>query len=343
MATFKYDAYTFSPVPQIGVQDSVNRIGDNGMGPGNRERTVTAKGILLGSNLNEVETKIDALKAAMAAHGKTLYWNDGTTTRINTIAQPVSVSFPEQWGQYDAEYTVTFKYFPLGETHYSPFAVSIGSYSFSPIPSLTRSYTVRRQGDNGTQQTTKVSVTLTGFLDKGSQSANETEWQLLRAQLVDDNTLSYGSISQTVKIGSYSAAPTFSGRLIYSVEVSYNVDLGTGGLGAGVLEMQSTRNIQSSQRVAINRTPFVNNATLQLVGGNEQMISANGSIVAQTIAQARTAAATEIDAQFPASASRAEMTRQITENAQEKRVDWSVQMVYPTPILTGGVYGDLTI
>lgn len=339
-ASLKYGDYVFSPIPQIGIKDNPNRLGEDGMGVANNERIVTLRGTLFGANLNAVQTKVAALQAAVYLEGKTLLWNDGTTTRINKTAQPMDLSFPEEWGQYEANYTLSFKYYPLGETHWAPFAVTLGGYTFSPIPVMGKEYNPQKDEETGEITSTKVDLSLNGIIDKGSLSANTAEWNLMKAALVDGAVLTYGGIAQTVRIGKYNFPATLgNGRLAYSLSFDYD----EGVSGDGVIKKSVSRQISSSQRVAVNKEPFVNGATLQLVGGNEQIVTTNGFVVASTIAAARTAALVEIDAQLPTTPDSVIKENQITEKISAKRVEWSVTKVYPTPYFTGGVYKDLTI
>src|SRR5581483_8308802 len=138
VATIRYGSYTFSPVPQYGIRDSIKRIGETALGNGNRERQVSFKGKLYGVNFNDVQTQVWNLEAALALDGQTLYLHDGTAVRINEIAKPDGIEIPEDWGQYEVDYTVRFKYLPLGNSHYDPVSVNYNGYVFSPIPALGR-------------------------------------------------------------------------------------------------------------------------------------------------------------------------------------------------------------
>lgn len=340
MATLKYGSYTFDPIPQIGVKDTPNRLGEDGMGVANNERTVTLRGYLFGANLNEVETKIAALTAAYYKEGQTLYWNDGSSTRINNTAQPMDIDIPADWRQYEVRYTITFRYYPLGETHWAPFAVTLGTYTFNPIPVMGKEYEPQKDENTDEASSTKVNVALNGIIDKGSLAANVAEWNLMKAQLYDGVLLTYGGIAQTMRIGRYQFPATLgNGRLAYSLSFDYD----DGVAGDGVIKKAVRREITSSQRIAVNRTPFVNGAKLQKVGGNEQLISTTGYVIGTTIALARTAAEALIDEQFPVDADSVITENRITEIISAMRVEWSVSKIYPTPVLTGGVYRDLTI
>ncbi len=337
VATVKYGTYTFATVPQIGIRDNKKLLGASTFGNGNIERSITLKGKLIGVDFNSVQTKIWALQAAFAKAGQALYIHDGTSIRINNeIVQPVSVEIPEDWHQYEAEFTIRLNYFPLTDTHYNPITVSYGSYTFSPIPAMGREYTVNRNSEYASRDSTKVGITLQGFIDKGSVSANFTEWNALVAALASDGLLTYGPFVQSVRVNKASYDPDVTDRrLSYNLGFDYDEGVGVDG----VKKMTSTRSIVNQERVAIHHIPFVDDAVIQRIGRAGAQITANGSVVADTIANARTAAAAEIASQFPSASGSVETQRNITEDIDGKRVEWSVNRFYPIPALTGGVYG----
>jgi len=341
VAQLKYGTYVFSPVPQVGVRSNYNRLGESGMGPANRERVVSIRGRVYGNNLNEVQTAMAQLEAIFAKGNQTLYWYDGVTVRINQTAQPISLDWDEEWGEYDLGYKASFKYIPLGETHNDLYSASYGGYTFHPIPVLSREFTVQRESPESDRDSTKVQLALTGFIDKGSLSANLTEFNSLKTALqTDGQTLTFGDFTQSVKVSRLSHSSDVLDRHIgYVITFEYDEDVGADS----VLKMSSTRSIQSSQTVAKAAVPFRNGTYIQKTGGNGQVISANGYILARSMAEAKAAAAIEIAAQFPAALNSVEETRNIREKASEKRVEWDVTVYYPTPILTGGVYGNLVI
>jgi len=335
VATLKYGTYTFDPVPQIGVRDSVRRLGESGMGPGSVTRTITLKGKLLGANLNAIQERVWALKAALSNHGATLYWKDGQTVRINAVAQPMAVDIPEDWGQYEAEYNISFQSIPLDETHTAPFAVSYGGYNFDPIPVMGRDISAVRNA-GGAFQSSRVEVTLQGFIDKGSLAANLTELTNLQTALSNDDTLTYGPFTQTCRFTRFSYPPDVGDTRIYwTLVLEYDSDLSTGG----VKQMSSTRSISRVvERTAWHFVPYRNGSSVQTLGQSDQDIVANGFVVAATMAEARAAAATELEAQFPAGGYELTSSR-ITEDAEQKRVEWNITRRYTAPALTGGVYG----
>lgn len=337
VATVRYGSYTFAVVPQIGIRDSKKLLGSSGTGSGSIERTITLKGKLIGADFNSVQTKIWALQAAFAKAGELLYIHDGTTTRINNVvAHPVGVEIPEDWHQYEAEFTVRLQYIPLGETHYNPVTVSYGSYTFSPIPAIGRNYTVNRATEYSARDSSKMVITLQGFIDKGSVSANVTELNLLLAAIATDQSLTYGPTVQSVRINNFTHDPDITDRrLSYTLTCEYDTEVGVDG----VKKIVSTRTIVNQERVAIHHIPFNDDALIQRIGRAGAQITANGFIVADTIANARTAAATEIDAQFPVASGSVETQRTIVEDIEGKKVDWTVNRFYPVPALTGGVYG----
>jgi len=336
LATIKYGNYTFNPVPQFGIRDNIKRLGESGYGGGNIERSVTLKGNLFGSNLNEVQTKIWALQAALALDGQVLYINDGVTTRVNTIAKVLSVDIPEDWGQYDAEYTIRLLYFPLSETHYNPITVSYNGYTFNPIPIMGREFVVNRPSPEAARDAARVTITLQGILDKGTTTGNFTEWNAILAAMATDGTLTYGSFVQSVRAGRATYAPDIGDRrLSYTLSFDYDTQVAA----SGVKKMSSSRSIDNSERVAVHYLPFSNDALTQRLGRNGQHIIASGFIVADTMANARAAAMTEIAAQFPVTSDVIEENRRIVEYPSEYKIEWNVTRFYPTPALTGGVYG----
>lgn len=335
VATVKYGNYTFNPVPQFGIRDSIKRIGESGFGPGNAERSVTLKGKLYGNSLNEVQTAVWALKAELAKEGQIFYLHDGVALRVNAIAQPISIEIPEDWGTFETDYSIHLTYIPLGETHYAPVSVSYRGYTFDPIPTLSRELVVNRDtADTVTRQGATVTLTLQGFIDKGSVSANFTELNALTSAFAVDGTLTYGSLIQSVRVQKITTpADIGDRRLSYTISVVYNAQLPSDG----VVKMSSSRRIDNSYRLAIHTIPFMDDAIVQQVGRNGQIIVATGYVVADTMAHARDAALAEVERQIPNGG--IDQTRQITEKDSDYRVEWNVTVFYPTPNLTGGIYG----
>lgn len=338
VATVRYGSYTFPVVPQVGIRDATSRIGENGQGPGNIQRSVTLKGKFSGENLNEVQTKIWALQAEFAKDGLQLYYHDGTTARINNVvAHPVSVDIPEDWGQYEADFTIKLIYTPLGDTHYAPITVSYNGYTFSPIPIMGREYSVNRESaDSVVRDSAKVTVNISGFIDKGSVSANYTELDALLTAVRTDGVLTYGPFVQSCRVNKFvHNADIGDRRISYSLTMEYDADPSAGG----VKKMSSSRSITNGERVVVKYVPFQDDALVQRLGRKGQTITATGFVIADTMDNAKAAAVTEIAANFPSATGRVEMDRDIKEKDTEFRVDWSVTMFYPVPALTGGVYG----
>lgn len=336
-ATLMYGSYAFSPVGQVGIRQAPQRLGDNGLGAGVAKTVVTIKGKLYAEGLNAVQTKIWQLEAAFKKHRQQLYWHDGTTTRINNaIAQPVSLDVPADWSQYEADYTVVLEYMPLDETHNAPFSVSYGSYVFSPIPVMGREFEVQRDTPQSERGSTKVTLTLNGFFDKTSEALNRAEINTLMAALASDDTLTYGGFVQSVRYQRFSHSPVVGDRRInWTLVFDYDDDVG----GDGVIKMQSSRRItRVTDRIRPHKVPFRDGSRTQNVGESDQQITATGFVVAETLAEARSAADTEIDAQFPANGLELEGST-VTENAKEKKVEWNVTKLYESPALRGGVYG----
>ena len=344
--SFKYGDYVFDPVPQIGMKDGTSRLGESGMGAGNRERILSLRGKVTGTSLTDVQAKMFALSAALAKEYEPVYWYDGTVARINNVrAQPTALDFAEDWTAYEANYTAQIKYWPLGETHYGFATCKYGRYEFTPPPVMGREYNVQRATPEAAPDSTKVTVTLNGILDKGTVALNLTALADLETALKTDGlVLQYGTFTQAVRVQRLSYPPdTHISKIPFTAVFEYDSNVGTDG----VTKMTSQRQVQSSQRIAKMQFPFVNGSLIQQVGGNGQIITATGSITALTIAEARTAAAVEILSMFPEvldpTSGKYEETRNITEDIEGKKVDWQVVMYYTQPALVGGVYGDLTI
>lgn len=338
VATLRYDTYTFaSPLPQIGIRDGVKRLGESGFGPGSTDRKITIKGKLYATDLNAMQTKIWDLKAAFQKSGKQLYWHDGVTARINNaIVQPESCEIPEDWGQYENDYTITLNYIPLGDTHYAPVTVSYNGYTFTPIPVMGREYSVNRPSPQAARDSSIITVTLQGFVDKGTVSGNFAEWDAILAAMATDGTLTYGPFVQSVRAGKAShVADVGDRRLSFTLSFDYDTDIAADG----VVKMSSTRAIDNSERVAIHYLPFSDDARVQRTGRNGQRIVLTGYIIADTLANAKIAAQTEIASLFPVDPNAIEESRKINETAAELKVDWNVTRFYPSPVLTGGVYG----
>lgn len=335
VATLKYGNYTFTPVAQVGIRDATQRIGESKFGPGNIRRVVTLKGKLFGNNLNEVQTAVWALQAALALEGQTLYYKDGTTVRINDTAQVSSIDIPEDWGQFEADYTIQFEYIPLTDTHYAAASVSYNGYTFNPIPAMGRELVVNRDdADSITRQGATATVTLTGFIDKGSVSANFTEINALMTALASDGTLTFGSFVQSVRVDKISIPPDIGDRrLTYSVSFKYDAMLPVNG----VRKMSSSRSIKNDYRVAIHYIPYQDDAIINQIGRNGSIITAQGYVIADSMVHAQTAANTEVNSLFPFGG--IEQARTITEKASDNRIDWNVQQIYATPPITGGIYG----
>ena len=345
VATLTYGGYTFSPVPQVGWKDAIQRTGQLGTGPGILQRTVTLVGKVIGNDLNAVQTKFHALRAALEVDGGTLYFNDGTSTRINSTAHVTAFDTPTEWGQYEQTYTITLNIVPLSVTRTAPLTVSYGSFVFAtsgannPWPTIARDFTVERETPDGTRGVTRGKVTLTGWFESGSQSAAETQIaSLVSALSTDDLTLTYGTWSQTCKVESWNIPDDTLDRVVrYTVVFTYNI--GTGGPGDGVTKFSSSREI--SRVVNRNRkhfVPFRNGATVQNLLQSGQTITATGFAIADTLEHANAAAVDELALMIPAGGYE-EDSSTIRETPREFRVDWNVTHFYATPVLTGGVYG----
>lgn len=358
VATLKYGDYTFTPVPQVGVRSNFARSGENQTGPANRSKVVTLVGRLKGTSLHDIETKIKALEDALKQDRLTLSWHDGTTQRINDVASVLSLDIPAEWNEYQAKYTVTLQYWPLDEVFKAPATVSYNNFTFcelngnAPIPIFGRETTVDYDSaDSTTRNCDRITVSLSGFFDEGSISANLTKLAALEAALGSNAVLTYGDFVQTVKVTRWSHSPDLMDRRVgYSISFTYESNIGDNG----VKKLVSSRRVSRiTQRSAFHYIPFFDYAGTQLIGKGGQQIQATGYVIAESMAEARTAAQAEIEAQFPEAATPEDIvylygatyhgvelqSSEVTEKEDENRVDWSVTRFYPTPVLSGGIYG----
>ena len=183
-------------------------------------------------------------------------------------------------------------------------------------------------------------------------SANQTKLAALNTALVtDDLTLVYGSFSQSVKVlGWTHHEDTLQRRIGYVVTFMY-VETAQAD---GIIKLSSMRRVtRVTQRYVPHFVPYLDYATVQVLGRGGQKISATGYVICDTLADARIAAQVEIAKQFPVVNTPAELvyaygltyagvedpSSTVTEYADQKRVDWNVERFYGTPGLSGGLYG----
>ena len=365
VATLRYGTYAFTPIPQVGTRNDWEPLGENKLGPANRRKVVTLKGYFTGVNLYDVQTKVALLDAALKKEEQTLYFSDGTGVRINAPARVLSFEMATEWGQYQADYTITLSYIPLDDVHTALAVVSYGTFVFSdlstninkPQPAIGRDVKIERQSPDATRESQRVTISLVGFFEEGSISANLAKLAALNTALqTDGQTLTYGDLTQTVKVESWSHSPdTLSRRIGYVIHFMYTEGFSTGN----IIKLSSSRRVtRVTQRYAAHLVPFTNYATVQLLGKGAQKIQATGYCIGKTLAYAQAAAQAEIASMFPVVATPAELVglptdnplgvtyagiedpgSQITEKPKEFRVDWSIEKFYAAPALSGGLYG----
>ena len=341
-AYVQYGNYRFSPVPQIGYRDSGAPLGSSKSGPVIRERVITIVGKILGLNFNDIQSRVWAMEAAFAQQDQVLIWNDGTTQRISANVKVTQIDVPVEWGTYEANFTITLLYYPQDDVNAAPFEVSYNGYTFNPIPVFSRNMDVARESPDSIRLANRWVISLSGFIDKGSMAANMTEYNALLTAINSDNgTLKYGNFTQSVKITNSKVEPdTWQSVIKYSLTMIYSDNY----LAGGIIILNSSRRIQRfTQRNAKHLIPFIDFGNIQLLGESPQTVSAQGFIVADTLAHARTAANTEINNQFPAppigGAAIEEPSSTIVERATENRVEWNVSVFYTIPAFTGAIYG----
>jgi hypothetical protein len=351
VATLTYGAFPFSPVPQVGWRESVQREGQSRTGTGPYEIEVTCKGQVFGANLNEVQTKIALIQAALRIDRQVLYFHDGSTVRFNTTAYSASMDAPPEWHQLDATYTIVF-YIPLlgtgaGPTRSAPYNVSYGAFNFAvaggntPFPTWSREVSIERPTPLGAQQAHHMKITLAGFFEEGSFAANKTKSDALAAAMaIDGSTLTFGTWGQTVKPVGYVCQNDLNDlRLPYTATFEYII--WPGGPYAGVYKMASQVTVQRvHKRVAWTQIPYYDTAQYQDLGKGPQVVTAAGNVEADTLANAQAAAVLEIATAFALlSGGFEEPGNSVVSDKMSNRVSWTVAKKYPGPELSGGLYG----
>ena len=360
--------YTFGPVPQVGQRDEFTRAGESKMAPTNKRRVVTLHGHFTGANLNAIQTKVASLRAALSKEGQVLYFYDGTTVRIsNELVTVDNIDIPVQWGQYHTDYTITLSYYPLDDVHKALGLVSYGNFVFcadnssQPTPIIGREIKVERQSPDAAMESARVILTISGFFEEGSLSGNQTKIAALIAELEADRTgsgpgigtLTYPGLmgatnTQTVKVVGFNQhEDSLQRRIGYSVQFQYVDSV----IANGVVKLSSMRRVSRvTQRYVAHLVPFIDYASVQLLGRGPQKISATGYVICNTFANAQIAADIEIAAQFPVVSTPPELVAvygstyqgvedpnsNVTPYASQCRVDWSVERFFGVPALVGG-------
>ena len=356
--TFQFGTTATFPVPQIGVRSSFERIGTTPTGPANRVCVMTLQGRIVGANLNAIETAKAQLEAAVAKERQTLYWHDGTALRVNQGCFIQGLEFGVEWGQYGRTYTITLTYYPLDETYYGVDEVSYGGFTFcasgtsaSPMPTMAREVSIDRNSpDSEDRDCDRIRITLNGYFDEGSLTANLAKVTALETALrADDGTLKYGSFIQVVKVDTWSTPPEIGDvRIPYTIVFSYAANLRDGT----IKKMVSTRSVSRVTRRNVSHyIPYSDYAHAQILGKTGQTISCTGYIIGTTFAAAQAAANTEINNDatgFPEVTTPAELAgiygvsyrgveqvgADIREDKSQCKVEWNITRFYPVPALT---------
>jgi hypothetical protein len=349
--------YTFGPIPQVGQRDDFQRGGESKLAATNSRRVITLHGHFTGANLNAIQAKVAAMRVALKKEEQVLYYHDGTSAQINNEKVVVeSIDIPLQWGQYHTDYTIVLSYIPLDDVHKAQAIVSYGAFVFcdltsnitKPMPVIGREMKVERQSPDAVPESSRVTLTLSGFFEEGTITANLAKIAALQAALaVDSGTLVYGSFSQSVKVlGFRQYEDTLQRRIGYTIQFMYTET----ARDNGIIKLSSMRRVSRvTQRYVAHLVPFLDWASVQLLGRGAQKIAATGYVICDSIADARMAAQLEIAAQFPvvntppnlvetygATYSGVEdPSSNVSENAEQCRVDWSVERFYSAPSLAG--------
>ena len=114
--------------------------------------------------------------------------------------------------------------------------------------------------------------------------------------------------------------------------------------GSGGIRLKSSRDeSRVYERTAKHYMPYEDGSTVQSLGTSDQVIRASVMVQADTIANARTAAAAELDDLIPAAVGDGERFElegwRVQDDLNSNRVEISASYLYTQPALTGGVYG----
>ncbi len=353
IASLTYGGFPFSPLPQVGYRDVQNRLGASRLGAAMIERIVTIRGVVIGNNLAEVRAKYQAVQDALAKSGQILYFHDGYTVRINAVVQPMSLSEPEEWSQYEAGYQASFSYFPLGEQQYNPFGSAVtyvtpgpATYTFTVLPVVGFDIKANRDNEWSTRYSSTVKLTLQGFLEAADYTALSVARVALLAAFAQDGTLNFGPFVQACRVLSVNCpADVMVNKLAYTITLVYDQDLTSGG----IIKLTCSRRTENVNRIARHYIPFLDgdDSMIQVIGRGFQTISLTGSVLCTTNANAL-AAVVAILADpifgFPAGTGSIDEMRDISENMHEPgKVDFNCRRLFPVPALTGGAFGGLPI
>lgn len=349
--TLRYGTHTFDPMPFVGVKPQPRRQGERG--PMSLAEIVSVRGFVITNSYSNAWDQLQTLKTALTTDRQALYFHDGSSEVLNLASGFVLVEDPDipaEYGQPTYDYSVSFVHHPLSATDNVTLstAPSYNGYTFDPVPVMSRSVEPQRDSKDGAQIGQRVTVMLSGQIQKGVDgmslmarvNANLAEMDALELALsTDDATLRYGALNQTVKVGPISWADEFPDRAIgYNIEFYWEQNLTD-----GVIELTSSMDVtRAGQRVPFHEMPYEDGSSYQVLGAKDQTIRVTVRVKAQTLAQAKTAAATEIDALFPAAPDGVfvrEIDGRSNENARTNQVDLTVTKRYTQAVLTGGIYG----
>lgn len=334
-----YGSTSLTPMPLVGIRREYRRQGERG--PRIPYQTVTIKGFVEGTSYGATQTAMAAIRTAFDTDRQSLAIHNGSGFIIQQASGNVvvdEVEAPEPENDYVQDYMVRLTYpdADAGSDSISTVA-SYGSYTFDRMPLISRSVEAVRDSEQQVMKCQKVSITLSGVIAKGSLAANFTELDLLQTALAtDDGLLTYGTFSQTVKVGQLRTNEDYPDKTIpFTIDFYYNDNVPDDG----VLRLNSRVEISGDgQRTAWHYMPYEPGSSYQTLGRRDQTVRITISVEAESLAEALTAANTELVRLAVAGGIEPE-PRHVTQDDQAKKVEAVVVYRYTTPVYTGGIYG----
>jgi len=334
-----YGETSLTPMPLIGIRREYRRQGERG--PRIPHQIVTVKGFVEGVDFGATQQALKALRTAFDTDRQALTCHDGTGYIIQQASGNIvvdEIETPEPENDYCQDYMVRLRYpDPDAGSDSISTVASYGDYTFDRMPLISRTVDAVRDTEQQALKSQKVSITLSGVIAKGSLTANFTELDLLQTALATDNgLLTYGPMSQTVHVGQLRTSEDYPDREIpFTIDFYYNDNVPDDG----VIRLNSRVEITGDgQRTAWHYMPYEDGSSYQTLGRRDQTVRITISIEAESLAEALTAANTELVRLAVAGGIEPE-PRRIIEDDQANKVEATVTYRYTTPVYSGGIYG----
>jgi len=350
MATFTYGSLTLDDddMPMVGRKVVPRRLGDPKDGPMVMHEVITVRGTMVGDDYHANQTTVAAMHTELIKDRQALYWHDGTSAVLDiasgTILVEDGADFPAEWGQYEQSYTFSFRR-PIDATHNVSTTCTYGGYTFDPCPAIGTQEEPIRGGTHAAQKGRRVTLSISGEIQEGSLSANLTELTAMTTALQTDSAqFVFGSINETVIVKSVNTPTVYPSVAIpYAVVFEYT----EGDVSDGVIRMKRQRTVSGAgNRHPKHMSPYVDGSSYQDLGEVDQTIRIRVLVEADTIGQARTAAAAAVLALKEEAPSGGEVyespVRNVAEGIDDNTITVTATFCYTRIALQGGVYGDVS-